>query len=313
MPDDEKTVVDDKISAAGIEKDDNGRRKKRTASQSTNQSDRPTRLRTIVDQTAPKIKPRKEPPNETVSKTYDLAIECKEQVLLRFGEISMTGSEVEQSFKGGEDACHLINGPIKCIKKDALDHSRIFISPVKKDDQDIKGKIKLALPKAPTELSNKRGGVKFPHRYIFLPVFLSDECIVICFQLKNAHQISVVCSKDVFNSNGRVFLSLGDNLDKAIEECGYNKIGISSVKPSHVPLSNEPNESVFSVMFFLYKFQGKIDGELSRCSERDREWLSEFIRVYNGVLLEYLISHEENTASSSLPTEISVLIKRSSR
>ena len=50
-----------------------------------------------------------------------------------------------------------------------------------------------------------------------------------------------------------------------------NKILISFVKPSHVPLPNEPNESVFLMMFFLYKFKGNIDGELSRCSGHDRE------------------------------------------
>ena len=63
---------------------------------------------------------------------HDFNWESEEKVMLRFGEISMTSFQVEQSFQGGEGACHHIIIFMECLKKDMTDGNRIFVPPLVK-------------------------------------------------------------------------------------------------------------------------------------------------------------------------------------
>jgi len=56
----------------------------------------------------------------------------KEQVILRFGEISMTSSQLEQSLQGGEGARDLMILLIQCLKKDLTGSTRTFVPPLDK-------------------------------------------------------------------------------------------------------------------------------------------------------------------------------------
>lgn len=64
---------------------------------------------------------------------YVFNLKSKEQVILEFEEISMTGSRLEQSLQGGADARDLIILLMKVLDKYPYNQrKRIFLSPVEK-------------------------------------------------------------------------------------------------------------------------------------------------------------------------------------
>lgn len=73
--------------------------------------------------------------DEILEKVYQLvnSKSCKDQVILASGEISMTGSQLEQSLQGGEDARNLMIFFMKCLDDKSVNGlKRIFVSPLDK-------------------------------------------------------------------------------------------------------------------------------------------------------------------------------------
>ena len=60
-------------------------------------------------------------------------LKSKDQFILTSGEISMTGSQLEQSLQGGEDARNLMIFFMKCMNDESVNGlKRIFVSPLDK-------------------------------------------------------------------------------------------------------------------------------------------------------------------------------------
>ncbi|GJN10975.1 hypothetical protein PR202_ga29126 [Eleusine coracana subsp. coracana] len=83
---------------------------------------------------------------EVLENAYKLAIDCKEQVILKFKDISMTDPQLEKCLQGGQDARDLIIILMELLDPKIGDIKRIFCSPLDKDDECLEEKILGALP-----------------------------------------------------------------------------------------------------------------------------------------------------------------------
>ncbi|BAH93305.1 Os06g0122600 [Oryza sativa Japonica Group] len=120
------------------------------------------RCRIATTRTAIKTTRREWPDDAIVKEVYELATDCKEQVILNFGAIAMTGSEIEQSFQKVECAGDIISLFIKYLENNTYpDDSRIFVPPLYKGKGGMKKKIKDALGGS----NEKKSAVEFPHRF----------------------------------------------------------------------------------------------------------------------------------------------------
>ncbi|WVZ73159.1 hypothetical protein U9M48_021503 [Paspalum notatum var. saurae] len=83
---------------------------------------------------------------DELEKAYNLAIDCKEQVILKYEHISMTGLQLEKCLQGGPDAKDVIIILMEFLDPMVKDMRRIFVSPLEKDDEHLEEKIRGALP-----------------------------------------------------------------------------------------------------------------------------------------------------------------------
>ncbi|XP_066160227.1 uncharacterized protein [Oryza sativa Japonica Group] len=248
------------------------------------------RCRIATTRTAIKTTRREWPDDAIVKEVYELATDCKEQVILNFGAIAMTGSEIEQSFQKVECAGDIISLFIKYLENNTYpDDSRIFVPPLYKGKGGMKKKIKDALGGS----NEKKSAVEFPHRFIYCPVLFSGEWIVVCFQLKNMKQIGILC-----NNGGdeikNFALDLGKKLNKVLGDCNYKTVSFDEKSLSFFPSCVQPNDSVFAAMYFLEHFIG-VAGVLNKLTW-DEKMRDQYIKSYSRGILTCLIQHKENTA-----------------
>nr|CAE03624.2 OSJNBb0003B01.15 [Oryza sativa Japonica Group] len=245
---------------------------------------------------------------EILELVHQLAIGCKEQVILEFEEISMTGSRLEQSLQGGADARDLIILLMKVLDKYPYNQrKRIFLSPVEKDGQDLEKMIVDALP----VLRSGSRTTTLKETTIYCPVLFQGEWIVACCVFSSSNQVHVFCHKDTLASVKPFCIDLGAKANSALKRCGYNQVKFPDRKVAYTGTNIKVNDSAFASMYFIENFGTSGEIHFNRFLEKNDEVKDEFIKDVKLGLLPYLLNHKNNTGT--VPNEISELIKKNKR